>query len=293
MFKTRMILLVFNLFMSAILVAQENLFVHLELNNKVKLKVYHNEPVIISLSISNPGASEDEQWNRAANDWLAQLDSLHAHGEVSDSDYTEQKQQTLDSLREVDSVLIGSTQKPALQMVKFIWHDSQGNVLKNVPVRLLLNSASDDQFILDANGRYLLQWGIQPRDMRKLPPETYTLSISIGHYKSNKVKLTISQERIPVRNLQSPDMLMELGRFYLLYGRPEQAIIYARTSLLFNPRFINAYVLMGEANMQRNKNREALQNFQTALRLFNQQFPNSPEPPEFIQVMINELKSSN
>ena len=90
--------------------------------------------------------------------------------------------------------------------------------------------------------------------------------------------------------LQTSKTQYELGSFALHYGKADTAIHYARKILKREPSSIDALVLLGEAYGSKKNYSEALKQFQTALKSFNRQYPNSPEPPLYITSMINWLK---
>ena len=87
-------------------------------------------------------------------------------------------------------------------------------------------------------------------------------------------------------------MQSALGRFALTYGRPDSAIVHAKTILkeCMSPSSLEGLVLLGDAYFIKKNYDEALKSFQSALRNFKKQYPHSSEPPEYILGMIEQLK---
>src|SRR4051794_37291658 len=92
--------------------AQQNILLYLKLNNQPKATVYRDEPLLLTLSISNPKASEDEQWNRSANYRAGELDKAYHDHEISEEEWKDEKQK-LDKVKKTSELVrLGSTAQP-------------------------------------------------------------------------------------------------------------------------------------------------------------------------------------
>ena len=275
---------------SLLLIAQQDVSVVLRINHQEKLSVYRDQPLVISLSISNPKASGHEQWNRQADYEIAQLEQNKRNGQLSDEQYNSERQRLQAGKKQVPAYSLGSASMPSWEMVKFRWIKDSKEQDINIGTKLLNSEQVPAELTLDANGWYRLQWGIDRTSTWQLKPGKYYLSVVIDRYNSNTVELEIKPIPIPVSTLNTETMQLDLARFALLCKRPDTAIVHAKKALSINPKSISALVLLGEAYIQTRNYASALQYFETALTYFNKQSPSAHEPPEYILEMIEWLK---
>jgi tetratricopeptide (TPR) repeat protein len=271
------------------LMAQQDVSMRLQINNKEKLSVYCDEPLLIALHISNPKASADEQWNREAEGSLSELQEQHRNQKIADEKFTGETQQIEGAKKKIQTIVWGSNEIPVYHLVQVFCINITGDTLY-IPLKLLNNSSIPVQFILDANAYYTLQWGIDRVAIQKLSPGKYFFTTTFGDYHSNSVELIIQPGSIPALTLHTVSMQSALGRFALTYGRPDSAIIHAKTILKTHPSSLAGLVLLGDAYIHKKNYDEALKSFQSALRNFKKQYPHSSEPPEYILGMIEQLK---
>jgi tetratricopeptide (TPR) repeat protein len=288
----RMIIVFILLFTSLVLLGQQDILLHLKINNRQKLTVYHDEPLLLSLSISNPKASEEEQWNRSANYKSEELDKAYYDKKISEEEWKEEKQKLERNKKKQQTIRIGPD-TPLQQLIQFFITDEKGNRIDAVFMKLLDSAAMPAELILDANAYYLFRWGVDREFMRRLQPGKYFISTRIENYTSAQIELTIKDSPIPAQVLQTTDMQYQLGSFALQYGKVDSAIYHARKILKTDPSSIDALVLLGDAYTNKKNYSDALKQFQSALRSFNKQYPNSPEPPLYITSMIDWLKEQN
>jgi tetratricopeptide (TPR) repeat protein len=271
------------------LMAQQDVSMRLQINNKEKLTVYRDEPLLIALRISNPKASADEQWNREAEASLSELQEQHHNQKIADEKFTGERRQMEGAKKKIQSIVWGSNEKPVYYLVNVFCKNIKGDTL-HVPLKLLNDSSIPVQFILDANAYYTLQWGIDREAIQKLSPGKYFFITAFGDYHSNSAELVIQPGTIPALTLHTVSMQSALGRFALAYGRPDSAIVHAKTILKMHPSSLEGLVLLGDAYVLKKDYDEALKNFQSALRNFKKQYPHLSEPPEYILGMIEQLK---
>ena len=288
----RMIIVLVLLFTTLLLLAQQEILLHFKINNQQKLTVYHDEPLLLSLSISNPKASEEEQWNRSANYQSEELDKSYYNKKISEEEWKEEKRKLDKNKKQQQTIRIGSD-TPLQQLIQFFFADEKGNRVGTVFMKLLDSAAMPAELILDANAYYLFRWGIDREAMLRLPPGKYFINVHIENYFSPQAELNIKSSLIPIPLMQTSKTQYELGNFALQYGKVDTAIYHAGQILKTDPSSIDALVLLGDAYISKKNYSEALKQFQTALKSFNRQYPNSSEPPLYITSMINWLKEQN
>jgi tetratricopeptide (TPR) repeat protein len=269
---------------------QQGIALNLRVNQGNKAIIYQDEPLIISVSISNPGATYNAQWNREADQSLQQLKTMHQNGEVTVEQYDQEIKRIQQSKKKIQIPAIGTISQPAYQKVKVEWKNELGTRMNNISMKLLSSSSMPNVLVLDANAYYLLQWGINRKEVGKLKPGKYILMATLDNYHSEPVELEILTSAIPSSKLNTIAVQHKLGKFELLSGQAESAAIHAKNILKLNSASVDGLVLLGEVNVQKNNYKEALKNFEDALMLFNKQKLSSPEPPEYIFGMIEWLK---
>ena len=269
--------------------SQQDISMKLKINNKEKLSVYRDEPLLITLQVSNPKASADEQWNREAEASLSELQEQYRNQKIANEKFAGERHQIEGAKKKIQTIVWGSNEIPVYNLVRVFGINIKGDTL-NVPIKLLNNSSIPVQFILDANAYYTLQWGIDRVAIQKLNPGTYFFTTTFGDYRSNSAELVLQPGSIPDLRLHTVSMQSALGRFALIYGRPDSAIVHAKTILKMHSSSLEGLVLLGDAYFQKKNYDEALKSFQSAFRNFKKQYPHSSEPPEYILGMIEQLK---
>jgi hypothetical protein len=288
--SSKLTILLILMLKSFLLVGQQGIALNLMVDKSKRATIYQDEPIIISVSISNPGATYNAQWNREADLWLQQLKSMYQNGEVSAEQYKEEIKRIEQSKKKVQVPSIGTISQPAYQEVKIEWKNEQGTLVDNVSMKLLNGSSWPTVLVLDANAYYSLQWGIDRKEVSGLKPGKYILLAILDKYQSEPVELEILTSAIPSSKTNTIAVQQKLGKSELLFGRVEPAAIHARNILKINHASVDGLVLLGEVNVQKNNYKEALKNFEDALIHFNKQKPSSPEPPVYIFGMIEWLK---
>ncbi|MFL5741114.1 MAG: tetratricopeptide repeat protein [Flavisolibacter sp.] len=289
-YSRKIFLTILLLILSVLLLAQSPRL-HLEINGQTSLTLFHDQPLIISLSLSNATASEAEQWNRSTDQGLMQLEQMKQSKKMKDEAYNQEKSRLVASKKIISPAIIGSEQKPAIEWVKMNLVSLRGDSIGRLRAKIFDSAMVPAKMVLDANAYYLLRWGMDRSTVQAMKSGKYFLSIEVADAVSNRVELTILALPLPSLLLRTQKMQLELGNFALLYGRPDSATIHANTILKTNPSSIDGLVLLGEANIQKNNFHEALSNFETARLNFYKQNPHTPEPPEYIDSMIGWLKS--
>src|SRR5437773_168275 len=110
---SRKILLTVLLTLSSLpMLAQQDISMKLKINNKEKLTIYRDEPLLVTLDLSNPKASADEQWNREAEAGLSELEAQHLNKNISDKKFANEKQHIESAKKKIQPVLLGSDETP-------------------------------------------------------------------------------------------------------------------------------------------------------------------------------------
>lgn len=269
--------------------AQLDIGLELLVNNKQKLSVYRDEPLLISLVVTAPKASANEQWNREAMAGLSLLQNKLDSQDITQEEFTKEKQQIEGALKNVIPVVLGSDHLPVYLLVQIIFNNIQGDTLR-VPVTLLNNGTIPAEFILDANAYYHLEWAIDRETIQFIPPGKYSVKVGLLEKYSNPVTVTVTTKPIPASVLNTVKMQTQLGQFALITGKADAALIHAKRILKLNASSIEGHLLSGEAYYTLQHFPKALKSFRSALRYYNKKYPELREPPEYLLGMIQQVK---
>ncbi len=99
--------------------AQQPVKVTLRVNYSNAVKLFHDEPVVLSVAISNQEDQESQRWNKAADRRLDQLEVLLKENKISREDYNKQKEKLKGGKRAISSLTLGTAANPWLQLVKW------------------------------------------------------------------------------------------------------------------------------------------------------------------------------
>jgi tetratricopeptide (TPR) repeat protein len=107
---------------------------------------------------------------------------------------------------------------------------------------------------------------------------------------SNPVTVQIKNTNVPVSVLNTIDMQLLLGNYYLEAKDPEKALDFSKEVLKKEPKSINGLVLRGESNILKKNYTQALADFIKALNEHKRRFPNRYEPPGYLVSTIAWLQ---
>lgn len=276
----KILLILLLLLLHLIIAAQPEVAVKLSVNNKQRLTVYHDEPLLLSVFISSPAASANQQWNREAAIGLQLLKDQRDSQKITVEQFNAAREKIETSIKKTSPVILKSA-------VTFYLKEQKADTV-NAPLKLLDKMPA--QLVLTADSFFVFQWGIDRKAMLKLLPGIYTLNVIINGYRSNTVQLIIQASMIPATVLETEKMQSVLGRFYLRYGNADSAILYAKKILSKQPSSVDGLVLLGDACIQKQDFAAALKAFQSALQAVRSRKSQFTEPPEYILGMIEWLK---
>src|SRR5688572_15499538 len=97
----------------------QSLAIVLRLNDENEARVYHDEPLLMSLSITNQLAQENNRWNKAADRRLKELEELIREKKISQEDYDKEKNDLLNAKRPVAVITVGDAGTPWPSLVKW------------------------------------------------------------------------------------------------------------------------------------------------------------------------------
>ena len=281
---------------SAHVYSQPTFSINLRVETNQTYTVYHNEPLIFTTSLLNQTLQQDQEWNRASNEWLAEVTANYNAGKLTQEEFEKEIQIINDGKKQIEVTTIGRIQLPWFRQLQF--HIFRNNIeLAQWPIRILGDPLTDSMAVLDETGYYLVRHHLSPKQVASRAPGTYEIKVFLAGVWSNAVTVNIKPEDMPDHVLKSRTMQLRLGNYYLETKNTERAIVYANEVLKKNQFDIDGLILRGEIYILQKKFKRALTDFKLALQQYEEKFPDSVEPPDYIQrtiAMLEEkLKDSN
>lgn len=277
-------------FITAHALAQPKFSITLMVEDTSAYTAYHNEPLIFTTSLVNKTLQQDLAWNQAADAWLAEVASDYQAGNLSKEEFEKETQLVTTGKKQVKADTVGTRQSPWFRRLQFRVLLNNGTIQSPWPITLLGEPVTEPVAILDERGYYLVMHHLNPAKVLKLRPGTYKIQVGLAGVWSNEVMVTIRQQNIPAGVLNTSEMQLHLGNYYLERRNAGRALAYATAVLIKDPKDINALVLSGESFILKKKYRLALVYFEKAFQEHSRAFPDLPERPLYLEGTIAWLK---
>lgn len=263
----------------------------LKANYSNAVSVYHDEPLLLTVSLTNQEAMENKRWNNAADRRLNEMGELLKENKISREDFEKEKEKLVAAKREVNSHTIGAAGKPWSSILTWKLINVNNGEFVPLKVRSMVNPSSDEIAVLNDKNFYQAFFGIDAEEMKKIPAGTYQVVVEIDNNKSEPTVMMIKNESMPALIAGSEEMLLKIGQYYWHAGDAMQGMIYADKLLQKNPVSVEGLSLKGDLQVHSNLFQPALESYSKALKEFYKQNPVHAEPPEYLLGMIEWLKN--
>lgn len=265
--------------------AQSRFNIGLNVNETKDDTAYLNEPIIFTVTLSNQFAGWNRRNNSEAQLYLDELKSKLDKGEIKQEYYDAEVKRVKANMNVVKETTIGSVSQPWASMVEFDILNSKGEKQKLFLTPLAFPK-TEAEAVLDENSYYRANYGFD----NKLAAGDYTVSVRIQDETSNKVHLTILVQKIPDEVMNSEAMLLHFADYHYYKDENAKAMEYVSKLLSLYPNSSRGFTYRGDLYAQLEKWKESLADYEAALRLFNKQYPDSYEKPEYLLEMIEYVK---
>lgn len=290
--KLHLLILIICFLLPEIFLGQGNFNIKLEVNDSSAFRVYHNEPVVFTITLTNKAARRDIEWNEDASAYLAQLSADYSAGLITKEEFQKETDTVSKGKRTITTTTVGTNASPWFTQLKFRVVIKDTMEQHNWKPSILGDPDTDSIAVLDNKGYYSVDYHLSPEQVSKIKAGTYTVQVMLAGVTSNDVKLHIKQENIPYGQLNKKTMLLRLGDYYLERKDGKKALYYANILLQKNPSDISGLVLKGEAYILLEQYKPALTAFKKAQQLFYKADKRSPvnEPPVYLIATIAWLQ---
>jgi tetratricopeptide (TPR) repeat protein len=269
---------------------QKKSSVDLSVEQNKAYEAYHNEPIIFTTVLLNHTLQENLQWNQAADEGLAEISADYKAGKLSKEEFEKETDRILKGKKKIKADTIGNYQSPWFDQIAFRVFLNDSTVQTAWPIMLLGHPITDSIAILDEKGYYIVNHHLSPEQVIKLRPGIYQVKVLLAGMWSNPVTVNIRMENIPTTVLNSRQMQLRLGNYYLQQNDAEKAMEYATTLLRKDPVDIGGLMLRGETYIFKKNYMPALADFKKALQRHNTKSPDLEEPPDYLLATIEWLE---
>ncbi len=276
-----------SLLFSTVAFGQQSLSITLRIQDEEQNTAYKNEPVLISLSITNKAAQYAAHWNRGADRRLQELQELLRLKKINQEEFDRETKDLDSNKMKIPAFAIGSSSLTWYSMIEWNIVSRQNNqTIAPSVVHYLPNPASEPVAVMDELGYYLVYFGI---DGGVLPPGNYDITASINNNKgSNYLKIANSPMN---EKTAGEETLLRAGLYYWHAGDAEKALNSVNEVLKKSPENPGGLTQRGDIYVLQKKYAEALKDYQAALDLYYRHAGTYSEPPEYLLKMVEFAKA--
>jgi tetratricopeptide (TPR) repeat protein len=254
------------------------------------LGLYRDEPAILTVNISNPAITYAASWNKESRNYLAELEQQFNEGKISEAYFQQEQKSVNEGMISTVESQVGSLSEPWASKVMFKIVAEDGKEFASLPNRLLKSSRPSAIAILNEGAYFSAEYNLPAGSFKSLSAGNYHFIATLENVKSAPVRLTFKSEDMPVAIRNDEVMLLKIGQYYLQDEDPSKAISYADQILSRNANSLDGLVLRADSYLLMENYKNALMDYEQALALFYQTFPDSYEAPEYLLAMIEYVR---
>ncbi len=270
--------------------AQQTMAINLKINLEKEATVFHDEPVLFHISVSNKSAQADERWNQAGEQRLEEITELLKLGKIKQEEYDKEKISIDRYRRNTESIVLGSESSSWTNSVSWKVMNTANRNYVTLPAKLMKRPETDGKALLDAAGYYMAVYGISPGALKPFAAGTYTVEFFINNIPSNAVLLVIENGMMSEAMAAGEPALLRFSQYYWHEENGEKVMEYANKALLKNPASLDALSLLGDGKVMQKSYLPALETYKKAVAEYYKQNGSGAEPPEYLLNMIEFVK---
>ena len=263
-------------------------------NEQNNTTVYKDEPLILSVSMVNEDAVHAASFNVSLEDQVKQIESKFIAKKITEEEFKGKIEEIKKEMLKVRIYRIGGP-KGWPYFIKFqtLLKDSWGEV--DWPLWLLMHYPSDNVITLDGWTSCYAEFGLDSEENKRPQGEKKVKAIieidKNTTVESNIVTINFLKEKIPEKVKDKEEILIAKGRYAYKRGLYDEAIEYIQRALQVNPHSLPSLNLMGDIEEKRGNLNASLSAYEKALEEFNEQYPDSYDPPLLIERNIGKLRA--
>lgn len=276
---------IFSVFVFQYAKAEPKFKVTLAVNDEFSSAVWRNQPALFTVSVSNPQAAYDLQWNAKGETYLSELRTQLDSGKITAKYFGEERKRIEGLKRKIEPFVIGSEVRGWFSEIKF--YASLNGKEVSLPIRLL-GKPKMISAMMNENAYYSVPFGISPAEMEKIIPGNYEIEAELSGNRSEKIQLQVNALKATDEWWMKEENMALLIQYFLADKNSAKVLEYANRILQLNANSVLGMTMKGEAFILDSKYKEALQQFENALS----ETEKNPafEPPVYIHTRIEFLK---
>ena len=269
--------------------------ISLEINEQSEAQVFQGAPFVFTVRVANPRAANTLALNQAHEQSLAMLQEKVAKGELSAQD-AQPMLELAGVKREVKTVRLGAQDRGWEQSLHF---EVQSAGAAFAPLNwslTMVRSPEAKSVLLDGNVNAEIQYALNPQAAAQVPAGEYVLQAVLeveagpslpaelwrGRIASEPVKLKISPSPAELSAADRANLSMQRAEFFSTTSDWTHALQSSQEALQEDPKLIRGQMIQGEAKEAQGDLAGARDAFAQALRLFEEQYPDSYEQPQYL-----------
>jgi hypothetical protein len=267
----------------------------LQIGTAHELEVFQGTPLIFSVRVANQRAANAASLVQAHQIHLSLIEEQLAKKEISPSEaqaMTEVWRQKPD----IKVVRLGTSDQGWETFLHFEVGSAGAKLERLNWAMQMVTPLQSKRLTLDATSNAQLDYALTPDAASQVPPGEYSviavLEVSAaatlpqdlwrGRVASQPVKLKISPIRAKPSPAEQATMNMHRAEFFSTTRDWSNALASAQAALKDDPSLIRAHMVQGEAMEAQGDLEGARGAFSQALRLFDEQYPDSYERPQYL-----------
>lgn len=267
------------------LASAQNFNISLNANDVKEDSVYLDEPVLFTVTLSNQFAAYNLRHNREAQSYLDELKAQLSKGEIKQSYYDSETARIKATMKKTEEVKVGSQGQPWSKQVEFVIVKVEGDTSR-MQLPAFQYPETKAAVVLNENSYEQAAYGIE----NKLGAGEYNITAILQGATSDMVHLTVLSQKIPNDVMNSETMLLHFGNYYNMMADNKKALEYATKAISLFPNSVKAFLMRGDIYQRQERWKESLADYETSLKLFYEQYPDSFEAPEYTLEMIEFVK---
>ena len=258
-----------------------------------------DDPLLLTVLVENATANAIKRQNRRNQKIIGQYAATDEYKNLSDEELAALREEY--PLREIPMLVLGSAAGSLESLIEFHVRNSQGQTVELAVRPLASNDKSNTSTELGLDQQAYYQFVVESGMLKQLPPGAYHIVAALdtstqsgmwqGAAYSKSVVFTVYDPH-PDPEWPQSDVQALLQSTYLIEDRQFTAAEKHATGWTQrDPRSVDAWAQLGEAQYGQGKTAEALTSFNTALLNFRAKYGVRPvERPLAIIDRINEIE---
>ena len=277
--------------------------VSLQIDTAEEVAVFQGTPLIFAVRLANQRAANEASTNRAHEAYLSLIQEKLGKGEISAAD-AQPMLELARQKREIKVVRLGTNEQG---WEKFLHFEVASPGSPPAPMAWPLTPVAPPEaksLTLDDSSSAEIDYALAPEAAAQLTPGEYSVTAVLevspgaplpqdlwrGRVVSESVRLKISPAPAQPTAADRASMNLQRAEFYSTTKDWANALASAQAALAADPSLIRGQMIVGEAKEAQGDLSGATDAFGAALRLFDEQYPNSYERPQYLVYKLAMLQ---